>query len=125
MAVDGNAKIALERYPDRFIASTEHRPEPGHGRGPQARRRRARARRQAAHCWGTGLIPQVPLNDKKMYPIYAKCIELDIPIFVYAGVPGPRIRFAPQEVALARRGVLVLPRAEDHHAPRRSSPGPS
>jgi len=50
--------------------------------------------------WGTGLIPQVPLNDKKMYPIYAKCVELDIPIFVYAGVPGPRIRFEPQEVAL-------------------------
>ncbi len=23
---------------------------------------------KAAHCWGTGLIPQVPLNDKKMYP---------------------------------------------------------
>ena len=55
---------------------------------------------KAAHCWGTGLIPQVPLNDKKMYPIYAKCVELDIPIFVYAGVPGPRIRFAPQYVGL-------------------------
>ena len=46
MAVDGNAKIALERYPDRFIAVDEHRPEPGHGRGAQARRGRARARRQ-------------------------------------------------------------------------------
>ena len=100
MAVDGNAKIALERYPDRFIASANMRPEPGHGRGAQARRRRAGARRRAVNCWGTGLIPQVPLNDKKMYPIYSKCIELDIPIFVYAGVPGPRIRFAPQEVAL-------------------------
>ena len=53
---------------------------------------------KAAHCWGTGLIPQVPLNDKKLYPIYAKCVELDIPFFVYAGVPGPRIRFAPQYV---------------------------
>ena len=55
---------------------------------------------KAAHCWGTGLIPQVPLNDKKMYPVYAKCIELDIPIFVYAGVPGPRIRYEPQFVGL-------------------------
>ena len=55
---------------------------------------------KAAQCWGTGLIPQVPLNDKKMYPIYAKCVELDIPIFVYAGVPGPRIRFEPQYVGL-------------------------
>jgi uncharacterized protein len=35
-----------------------------------------------------------------MYPIYAKCVELDVPIFVYAGVPGPRIRYAPQYVGL-------------------------
>ena len=55
---------------------------------------------KAAQCWGTGLIPQVPLNDKKMYPLYAKCVELDMPIFVYAGVPGPRIRFEPQYTGL-------------------------
>ena len=29
MAVDGNAKIALERYPDRFIASTNTDPNQG------------------------------------------------------------------------------------------------
>ena len=100
MAVDGNAKTALERYPDRFIPSTNTDPN----QGMDAVRKleedvRVRGAR-ATNCWGTGLIPQVPLNDKKMYPIYAKCIELDIPIFVYAGVPGPRIRFAPQDVAL-------------------------
>ncbi len=54
----------------------------------------------AAHCWGTGLIPQVPINDKKMYPIYAKCVELDVPIMLYAGVPGPRILMGAQDVAL-------------------------
>lgn len=48
------------------------------------------------HVWGTGLIPQVPLDDKRMYPIYAKCIEIGRPIVVYAGVPGPRIPMAPQ-----------------------------
>ena len=31
-------------------------------------------------CAAPGCIPQVPINDKKMYPIYAKCVELDIPI---------------------------------------------
>ena len=40
----------------------------------------------------------MPLNDKKMYPIYAKCVELDIPIFVCAGVPGPRIKMMAQHV---------------------------
>ena len=51
---------------------------------------------KAVHVWGTGLIPQVPLDDKRMWPIYAKCIEIDRPIVVYAGVPGPRIPMAPQ-----------------------------
>jgi predicted TIM-barrel fold metal-dependent hydrolase len=85
MAVDGNAKIALERYPDRFIASANTDPN----QGMDAVRKldddvRVHGAR-SVNCWGTGLIPQVPLNDKKMYPIYSKCIELDIPIFVYAG----------------------------------------
>ena len=52
LPVDGNAKIALERYPDRFFASMQHRPEPGHGRGAQARRGRARARRQGGALLG-------------------------------------------------------------------------
>jgi predicted TIM-barrel fold metal-dependent hydrolase len=34
-----------------------------------------------------------------MYPIYAACVELGIPIFVCAGVPGPRVPFASQDVA--------------------------
>ena len=28
------------------------------------------------------------------YPLYAKCVELDLPIFVTAGVPGPRVPMA-------------------------------
>lgn len=51
---------------------------------------------KAIHAWGTGCNPQVPLDDKRMYPIYAKCIEIGRPIIVYAGVPGPRIPMAPQ-----------------------------
>ena len=43
---------------------------------------------------------QVPINDKRYYPLYAKCVELDIPIFVCAGVPGPRVPMAPQKVEL-------------------------
>ncbi len=100
LPTDGNSKVALERYPDRFFSACN--PDPN--TGMDAVRLVDNAVKQydakAAHVWGTGLIPQVPLNDKKMYPIYAKCVELDIPIFVYAGVPGPRIRFEPQDVAL-------------------------
>jgi hypothetical protein len=100
LPIAGNAKIAHERYPDRFFASVQ--PDPNTGMdGVRAIEEAVRLYdAKAVHVWGTGLIPQVPLNDKKMYPIYSKCVELDIPIFVYAGVPGPRIRFAPQDPAL-------------------------
>jgi hypothetical protein len=46
----------------------------------------------------SGLCPQVPLNDKKYYPIYATCVDLDIPICLTVGVPGPRIPTEPQKV---------------------------
>jgi predicted TIM-barrel fold metal-dependent hydrolase len=100
LPTEGNSKAALERYPDRFFATAAVDPN----EGMDAVRKLDAAVREhdakAAHCWGTGLIPQVPLDDRKMYPLYAKCVELDIPIFVYAGVPGPRIRYKPQYAGL-------------------------
>src|SRR6266508_108912 len=33
--------------------------------------------------WGT------PPNDKWFYPIYAKCVELNLVVFSYVGMPGP------------------------------------
>ena len=47
-----------------------------------------------------GLCPQVPINDKRWYPIYAKCVELDVPICMCVGVPGPRLPMGPQKVEL-------------------------
>jgi predicted TIM-barrel fold metal-dependent hydrolase len=54
---------------------------------------------RATSVFPSGTFPQVPIDDPKMYPIYATCVELGLPIFVCAGVPGPRIPFAPQEVS--------------------------
>jgi predicted TIM-barrel fold metal-dependent hydrolase len=34
-----------------------------------------------------------------MYPIYQTCVDLGIPIFVCAGIPGPRVKYAVQDVA--------------------------
>ena len=42
----------------------------------------------------------MPINDKRFYPIYAKCIELDIPICITTGVPGPRVPMACQKTEL-------------------------
>lgn len=35
--------------------------------------------------------PPIPANAKECYPVYAKCAELGLPVFVTVGVPGPRV----------------------------------
>jgi uncharacterized protein len=52
----------------------------------------------AVSCFPSGTYPQVGVNDKKMYPIYMKCVELDIPICINGGVVGPRMPSWPQHV---------------------------
>ena len=81
-------------------SARQRRSEPGHGRG--ARPREGRTRRsgiKAATRSPPACYPQVPINDKRFYPIYAKCVELDIPIFVCVGVPGPRVPMACQDTS--------------------------
>jgi predicted TIM-barrel fold metal-dependent hydrolase len=95
-----DALRALREHPDRFFGSYEVDPN----RGMDAVRDLQRAVEElgvkAATAFPAGLLPQVPINDAKFYPLYAKCVELDIPICVCAGVPGPRVPFAPQYVGL-------------------------
>jgi predicted TIM-barrel fold metal-dependent hydrolase len=91
---------AIRAHPDRLFPSLEI----DANRGMEAVRDLVRAHEElgvkAATAFPAGMNPPVPINDKKFFPIYAKCVELDIPIFVCAGVPGPRMPFAPQDVAL-------------------------
>ena len=55
---------------------------------------------RAATAFPAGYLPQVPIADKRFFPIYAKCVELDLPIFVCTGVCGPRVPSACQDTAL-------------------------
>ena len=100
VATNLEARRAVQEHPDRFIASWDVDPN----RGMDAVREVEQAVEQlgvkSVQVFPAGLTPQVPINDKKLYPLYAKCIELDIPIFVNAGVPGPRVPMACQDVAL-------------------------
>jgi predicted TIM-barrel fold metal-dependent hydrolase len=100
VATNHEARRAVRQYPGRFIASWDVDPN----RGMDAVRELEQAVEQlgvrSAQVFPAGLTPQVPINDKRMYPLYAKCVELDIPIFVNAGVPGPRVPMACQDVAL-------------------------
>jgi predicted TIM-barrel fold metal-dependent hydrolase len=95
-----NSRRALEEHPDRFFCSYEVDPN----RGMEGVRDLVRAHEEfgikAATAFPAGMLPQVPINDKKFYPIYAKCIELDIPICITTGVPGPRVPMLCQKTEL-------------------------
>lgn len=92
------AKEALERFPNRFIASYEANPNNGMDEVRKIKRLHKEYGIKAVTAFPSGLCPQVPLNDKKWYPIYAACVELDIPICPCVGVPGPRLPMEPQKV---------------------------
>lgn len=89
---------ALRRYPDRFFASWHANPN----RGMDEVRAIVRAKDEfdikAVTAFPAGTNPQVALDDARWYPIYSKCIELDIAFACTVGVPGPRIPMWPQTV---------------------------
>lgn len=95
---DGVGRAAVSTWPERFIGSFDV--------DPNAAMDGVRAL-AAAH--GDGVIsaatvspavlnPPVPIDDRRFYPLYAKCVELNLPIFITVGVPGPRVPMAPQTV---------------------------
>jgi uncharacterized protein len=91
---------ALERFPDRFIASYHANPNLGMEEVRRIVRMKERFDIKAVTAFPSGLCPQVPINDKKWYPVYAKCVELALPFCSCVGVPGPRLPMGPQKVEL-------------------------
>ena len=52
----------------------------------------------SAMCFPSGHNPQIAIDDKLMYPIYTRCVELGMPICINGGVVGPRMPSWPQHV---------------------------
>jgi predicted TIM-barrel fold metal-dependent hydrolase len=94
------AARAVSDHPDRFFGSVAVDPN----RGMDAVRDLVKAYEtmgiKAATAFPAGCSPQVPIDDRRFYPIYAKCVELDLPIFITTGVPGPRVPMACQKTEL-------------------------
>jgi uncharacterized protein len=94
---DGALEL-FEKYPKRFFGEVGVDPNSGM-EGVRALERTVALHpnivaASAAPCL---LNPQVAIDDRKFYPIYAKCVELDIPINMLVGIPGPRVPYACQE----------------------------
>jgi hypothetical protein len=97
---DGNdvALGALARHPKRFFCSYHANPNRGMDEVRKIERMKREHGIKAVTAFPCGLCPQVPINDKKWYPIYAKCVELGLPFACCVGVPGPRLPMEPQKV---------------------------
>ena len=106
---DPVATRAIREHPDRLIGSYLVDPV----RGMDGVRELETAVRElgvkAAGFFPCGCVPQVPIDDRMAYPIYAKCVELDIPIFINTGVPGPRVPMDAQEVRLLDKVCWFFP----------------
>ena len=89
---------ALEQQPQRFFAAYEANANRGMDEVRKIKRLHAQQGIKAVTAFPSGLCPQVPINDKRWYPIYACCVELDIPFCPCVGVPGPRVPMEPQKV---------------------------
>jgi len=89
---------ALKDHPDRFVGMGSVDPNKGMEGIRAMVHQHEKYGVRAFGAFNCGFNPQVGIDDAKMYPIYAKCVELGVPIFSCAGVPGPRLPMWPQEV---------------------------
>jgi predicted TIM-barrel fold metal-dependent hydrolase len=76
-----------QTHPDRFVLSLSVDPR----RGMTAVRALERMVREEPVVLAriTPFMIDLPPNDRRYYPIYSKCIELDLPIAINTGIPGP------------------------------------
>lgn len=105
----GLGEKALKLHPDRFIASMSGDPNKGMDGIRDIVKNFELHNVRSVGLFPAGTFPQVAINDKLMYPIYAKCEELGIAVFCCAGVPGPRLRMAPQRVELIDEVMYDFP----------------
>ncbi|MFU8817676.1 MAG: amidohydrolase family protein [Pseudomonadales bacterium] len=103
------SRKALQQHPDRFVGQGSVDPNQGmEGIRDMVRQYEAFGVRSFG-AFNAGYLPQVAINDPLMYPIYAKCVELDVPIFACAGMPGPRFPMEPQKVEHIDRVMYDFP----------------
>ena len=91
-------KRALADHPKRFVASLEVDPNAITKTVGRIRRAHGEHGIKAVTTFPAGCNPQVPVSDRRYYPVYQTCIDLDIPIIANAGIAGPRLPSSCQDV---------------------------
>jgi predicted TIM-barrel fold metal-dependent hydrolase len=103
------AHRALADHSDRFFGSLEVDPNDITGAVRKIRAAKAELDIKAVTTFPAGCSPQVPVDDRRYYPVYQTCIDLDIPIVVNAGIAGPRVPSRCQEVILFEQVCFDFP----------------
>jgi predicted TIM-barrel fold metal-dependent hydrolase len=96
--LDELSKKALREHPGRFRPSIHVDPNDITGSVREIRQAHAEFGIKAVQSFPAGCVPQVPISDRRYYPVYQTCIDLDIPMITNAGVPGPRVPMDCQDV---------------------------
>jgi uncharacterized protein len=89
---------AARQHPGRVLLSLEVDPNDITGAVRKIRAAHAEQGIKAVTTFPAGCMPQVPVSDRRYYPIYQTCIDLDIPIISNAGIAGPRFPSECQDV---------------------------
>jgi len=108
-AAQGSRLDAVARYPDRFLLSYECNPNRGMDEVRDIRRMKRDHNIVAITAFPAGMHPQVPINDKKLYPIYTACVEENLPFFCTTGIAGLRIPSMCQRTDLIEEVVWFFP----------------
>lgn len=100
---------AIKPYRSRFLFSYEVNPNLGMEEVRRIRQLKRDHGIVALTAFPAGINPQVPINDKRFYPIYAACVDEGLPIFVTTGICGPRIPSLCQKTELIEEVVWFFP----------------
>jgi len=98
VGLGGETIRALRDHPDRFRATLEIDPNDITVAVRKIRQAHEEHGIIAVTTFPAGCNPQVPVSDRRYYPVYQTCIDLDIPIISNAGIAGPRFPSACQDV---------------------------
>jgi len=101
IGIEGDPGLrALTEFPARFIPSCSADANNGLDEVRKIRRLHDEHGLKAVGTFPAGCTPQVPIDHARWYPIYSVCAELGVPVFVCAGIPGPRVPSMCQHVEL-------------------------
>ena len=92
------SRRAKELYPNRFFFELPCNPNNGMEEVARVRRLHAEVGLKAITVFPAGTNPQIAINHKYMWPLYAVASELGIAVTLNVGIPGPRIPMETQKV---------------------------